>query len=288
MSNLIQRLLLFIIGVPAMLAVVVLLPGARHAAAVFLILILLGGGSFELARILREKGLKVRTPLVVALGLFPPVLAFALCLAGDSGGSTGVLGLVGLGFALAAVGGFSAFAFAKPQDIPSIISLSSAYGFVLIYPGFLGSLIVLIAAEPRYATESLLSFAFVTFGNDSAAWLTGMTLGRRRGIVAVSPNKSVAGFIGGMAGSLLCAYLSKLAFPRAIGAPFWAIIPFALLIGVAVILGDLFESALKRSAGTKDSGNFVPGRGGFLDSLDSLLFAAPAFYGLSQLLGLFR
>ncbi len=59
-------------------------------------------------------------------------------------------------------------------------------------------------------------------------------------------------------------------------------------IGAAVIVGDLFESALKRSAGIKDSGSAVPGRGGFLDSFDSLLFAAPVFYGLSLLFGFFR
>jgi phosphatidate cytidylyltransferase len=61
----------------------------------------------------------------------------------------------------------------------------------------------------------------------------------------------------------------------------------ALCVAGAAILGDLFESALKRSAGAKDSGTKVPGRGGFLDSFDSFLFAAPVFYLASRLLGLF-
>jgi phosphatidate cytidylyltransferase len=288
MSNLVQRLLLFILGIPALLAVVLLLPEAKHGATVFVILCFLGGGAYELARILREKGLRLSTPLVVAASLLPPLLAYAGSLAGASIGGLGSLGLVALGFALTAVALFSPFALAKTGDIPAVIANSSAYGFALIYPGFLGSIIVLIASEPRYAAESMLSFALVTFGNDSLAWLMGMTLGRRRGIVAVSPNKSLAGFVGGMAGSLIAAFIARAVFPYAMGAAPWAVALLALCIGVAVILGDLFESAIKRSAGTKDSGRSVPGRGGFLDSLDSLLFAAPVFYVLSLLMGLFR
>ena len=67
-----------------------------------------------------------------------------------------------------------------------------------------------------------------------------------------------------------------------------AIAAMGLVVGCAAIVGDLFESALKRSAGVKDSGTMVPGRGGFLDSIDSLLFAAPAFYGMSLLFQLFQ
>ena len=98
----------------------------------------------------------------------------------------------------------------------------------------------------------------------------------------------MAGFIGGACGSVGLAFGCAALFPYALGGPWWTTLILGSVIGAAVIVGDLFESALKRSAGIKDSGSAVPGRGGFLDSFDSLLFAAPVFYGLSLLFGFFR
>jgi phosphatidate cytidylyltransferase len=147
---------------------------------------------------------------------------------------------------------------------------------------------VLIASEPRHATESLLTFCVLAFSSDSFAWLVGMTLGRRRGIVAVSPNKSLEGFIGGLLAPVGMVFACAAVFPASLSGRWWELLLLGFLVGAAVIVGDLFESALKRSAGIKDSGSAVPGRGGFLDSLDSLLLAAPVFYGLSLIMGFFR
>jgi phosphatidate cytidylyltransferase len=183
---------------------------------------------------------------------------------------------------------FAGLTFVRPDDISDVLPRAAALGFAAVYPGLLGAIIVLIASEPRYATESLLTFCILAFSNDSLAWLVGITLGRRRGIVAVSPKKSVEGFIGGMCGSVGTAFGCAALFPGAIDAAWWKVLVFGLAVGATVIVGDLFESALKRSAGIKDSGSIVPGRGGFLDTFDSLLFAAPVFYGLSLLLGYFR
>jgi phosphatidate cytidylyltransferase len=183
---------------------------------------------------------------------------------------------------------FVRFAFIDEREIPSVLPEASALGFVAAYPGLLGSIIVLIASEPRYASESLLTFCILVFSSDSFAWLIGVTLGRHRGIVAVSPNKSLEGFIGGMVAPIGMAFACAAAFPSALAAAWWKILVLGLLVGASTIIGDLFESSLKRSARIKDSGNAVPGRGGFLDSFDSLLFAAPVFYGLSLLMGFFR
>ena len=105
--------------------------------------------------------------------------------------------------------------------------------------------------------------------------------------MAVSPNKSLAGFAGGLLGSLLAALISYYLFPRAGIGSLAALLFTGLCVGVTVILGDLVESALKRSAGVKDSSSFIPGRGGILDSFDSLLFSAPLFIALASLWGFF-
>jgi phosphatidate cytidylyltransferase len=287
-SNLLQRLLLFFLGIPAVVSVILFLPGLRHAAAVLLLLFFLGGCSLELSRFFRARGIAAKPFQFILLGVGIPASTFlGGLLGGDADLTWALVGLclaAGLGLVLH----FAAFAFSSAENIPEILPRANALAFAAVYPGILGSFIVLIASEPLYATESLLCFCILAFSNDSLAWLIGMTLGRRRGIVAVSPNKSVAGFIGGMSGSVGMAFVCAALFPRAIAAPWWAVLVLGLAVGLAVIVGDLFESALKRSAAIKDSGSTVPGRGGFLDTFDSLIFAAPVFYGLSLLLGFFR
>lgn len=288
MSNILQRLLLFFLGLPLVAVVVVLLPQFNHGAAVLMILVFNGGCSLELSRFYKARGIVAKPALFIGLGVALPASAYIGGLLGGEAALAGAcLGIViASGAALLAL--FSAFAFVRLEDIPEVLPRTNAIAFAAAYPGLLGAFVVLIASEPRYATESLLSFCIIAFSNDSLAWLFGMTLGRRRGIIAVSPNKSLAGFIGGMLGSVGTAFGCNALFPKAIAGPWWAIFAFGLAVGAAVIVGDLFESALKRSADIKDSGSTVPGRGGFLDSFDSLLFAAPVFYGLSLLLGYFR
>jgi phosphatidate cytidylyltransferase len=288
LSNILQRLLLFFLGIPLIAALILFLPGLRHLAAVLVILVFLGGCSIELSRLVAARGIKAGTSQFLALGVGLLACAYlGELLGGEAGMGWAFVGIV-LAGALALIIQFAAFAFASAEAIPDILPRANALAFAAAYPGLLGSFIVLIASEPRYATESLLCFCVLAFSNDSLAWLVGISLGRRRGIVAVSPNKSLAGFVGGMCGSVGTAFGCSLLFPRAMDAPWWGILALGLVVGAAVILGDLFESALKRSAAIKDSGNTVPGRGGFLDSFDSLLFAAPVFYGLSLLLGFFR
>jgi len=150
---------------------------------------------------------------------------------------------------------------------------------------------MLIVAGFPEARNAIITFAILTFGNDSLAWLFGKYVGKKRNIVDVSPNKSIAGFIGGSLGSIAGAFvgLGPLAGPWGPSGWHYILLSLALGIGMAffVITGDLFESALKRSAGTKDSGDIVPGRGGVLDSFDSLYFSAPFFVAFSFLFHLF-
>jgi phosphatidate cytidylyltransferase len=287
-SNIVQRLFLFFLGIPLVVAVVVLLPQFHHGAVVLLILVFVGGCAFELSHFFKARGITANPALFIVLGAGLPASAYiGGLLLGDTALTGACLAMV-LAAGIVLIAFFAVLAFVRPDNISDVLPRAAALGFAAVYPGLLGAIIVLIASEPRYETESLLTFCILAFSNDSLAWLVGMTIGRRRGIVAVSPKKSIEGFIGGMCGSVGTAFGCAALFPRAIDAVWWTVLVFGLAVGATVIVGDLFESALKRSAGIKDSGSIVPGRGGFLDTFDSLLFAAPVFYGLSLLLGYFR
>jgi phosphatidate cytidylyltransferase len=122
----------------------------------------------------------------------------------------------------------------------------------------------------------LLFAAGLTWLSDTFAYLVGSLLGRHSLGSAVSPKKSIEGAVGGLLGTMLSAWLL---------APFWVpfLSPWQILVAGALIsiasqVGDLFESLLKRDVAIKDSGNIIPGHGGFLDRVDSLLFSLPAFY----------
>lgn len=147
---------------------------------------------------------------------------------------------------------------------------------------------IFIASCFDLGAEPVFVFALMTLGNDSLAWFFGMSLGKRRNIVQVSPNKSLAGFIGGFLGSLAVGALCFFLFPKIGGRGLPALLVTAGFVGVSTIFGDLVESAMKRSAGVKDSSAVVPGRGGVLDSVDSLLFSAPVFVFLSLVFGFFK
>lgn len=117
----------------------------------------------------------------------------------------------------------------------------------------------------------------VVMAADSAAYFVGSKLGRRKLYPQISPNKSWEGSIGGVAGSLVGALLAKVSFFPGLSA--MDVLFVGVLLSVSGQVGDLFESMLKRSFGVKDSGSAIPGHGGLLDRLDSLLFAFPVAYG---------
>jgi phosphatidate cytidylyltransferase len=287
-SNLLQRLLLFFVGIPLVLAMIVFLPQYRHVAAVIFILVFLGGCTIELSSFFKARGIAVKLAPMLLFGVGLPASAYAGASLGGQAPLAAACVAVVLSAGAALIAAFARFAFVTADQMPDVLPKTNALAFTIAYPGLLGAFIVMIASEPRFATESLLAFCILAFSNDSLAWLVGMTLGRRRRIFAASPNKSVAGFIGGALGSVGTAFGCAALFPYAIPGPWWTSLIIGAAVAVAAIVGDLFESALKRSAGIKDSGSAVPGRGGFLDSFDSLLFAAPVFYGLSLLFGYFR
>ncbi|MHB0756775.1 phosphatidate cytidylyltransferase, partial [Polaribacter sp. M15] len=123
-----------------------------------------------------------------------------------------------------------------------------------------------------YLIISILSMIWV---NDSFAFLVGKNFGKNKLFPSVSPKKTVEGLLGGLIFSLLAGlFISK--FNTDFSLLNWLII--AVIVSLIGTLGDLVESKFKRQANLKDSGNIMPGHGGILDRLDSLLFAAPFVY----------
>jgi phosphatidate cytidylyltransferase len=113
-------------------------------------------------------------------------------------------------------------------------------------------------------------------GSDTAAYYTGRAFGRRKLAPSVSPGKTWEGAAGGMAASLLMAVIAHYWFFPELSLR--AALPLAAAMNVLGVVGDLTESALKRGSGAKDAAKILPGHGGLLDRLDSLLFNAPLIY----------
>jgi phosphatidate cytidylyltransferase len=172
--------------------------------------------------------------------------------------------------------------FLGPKDVfAKTLSRIGGSSLLILYPGLLFTFIIRIAALPNTAAVLILFFLLV-FGNDIFAYVFGMNFGKNnKGIFAVSPNKSVAGFIGGSAMAMLLSALFCHFVP---GIKEEISLVQAMLLGLTTSIGanvgDLVESAFKRSAKLKDSGTIIPGRGGLLDSIDSLLASAPIFWVL--------
>jgi len=123
----------------------------------------------------------------------------------------------------------------------------------------------------------LVFFLFVvTWGNDIAAYYSGTLWGRHQMAPVTSPKKTWEGAVGGLVGSLAMAWACRAWFLPSLSLAHALEVGF--LLGIAAPLGDLCESLLKRSAGVKDSGALIPGHGGILDRIDSLIFTTPAFY----------
>jgi phosphatidate cytidylyltransferase len=153
-----------------------------------------------------------------------------------------------------------------------------AAAFVGLLFGYLLSLRLLRDAVKGDEMGSDLVFLlfFVVWGSDVFAYAVGRLLGRRRLAPGVSPKKTVEGAIGGLLGAILLAFVARAWFLYRLTVRDAILLGFSL--GIVGMVGDLVESMLKRGAGVKDSARLVPGHGGLLDRVDSLLYAAPLLY----------
>ncbi len=148
----------------------------------------------------------------------------------------------------------------------------------VFYVIFLGGFLIAIRVgfEPGLSTDLLGFFFLVIMGADTGAYFSGKFLGSHKLAPKISPGKTVEGLIGGIVASLLFAVLAHYWFFPELDLKF--ALPLSGVMAMVSVLGDLAESAMKRGSDTKDAANILPGHGGLLDRLDSLLFNAPILY----------
>ena len=150
----------------------------------------------------------------------------------------------------------------------------------ILYIAFLGGFLVATRVgfenSPGLSTQLLGYFFLVLFGSDAGAYFAGRSLGRHKLAPAISPGKTVEGLIGGLLAAAFCGAAATWAFFPELPLKFS--IPLACVLAAVGVLGDLCESAMKRGSKIKDAASILPGHGGFLDRLDSLLFGAPILY----------
>jgi phosphatidate cytidylyltransferase len=274
MSNAIQRLLTAIIAIPILY--IIFRIGGLLYLLFFLTLILLG--QIEYQKLLESKNL----PNEKILGIISSLLM----------GVSAYLGYYYFTFCLTALVLLILILDLRKGDFSQTVINIGATLFGVIYLGWLLSHAILLRnidqnenirafSENNQGLSDLGFFLVVfavacTFLNDTGAYYTGTLIGKHKLAPKISPGKTIEGTVGGIVVCMIAGLVVNFLFGSPLSSD-WTI-AFALLIGIAAVLGDLVESSIKRGAGIKDSGDIVPGHGGVLDRFDSLIFVFPVSY----------
>ena len=279
-KHFLTRILLVAIAFPVLGTLIFLVPQLGHLAFNAIVVAVTVIGAFEAEGLFRSKKIRTARWLAPVLGGTLPVAAYLETMGIIPQAAHG-LWLVAA-FAILLV---RSILFQTNRSLPALLSFTASSVFVLLYPGLSLAYIVRLSGLPD-PSLTILFFLCIVFGNDMAAYFAGSMWGRSTCLrLPVSPQKSAVGFAAGIGGSFIVVFGFRLLAPGFLGLSVGAEIALAFVVGIAVIVGDLVESGLKRSAGVKDSGVVIPGRGGVLDSVDSMVLAAPLLYGFLLLVG---
>ena len=265
-SNLLQRVVSALVLLPG-LAFLVVWESPWGFALLNLFVIL--GVQIELGNLVLGTG---RKSLRVGMAVLGTAVAAVLYLWPD------------LGLATVAFGGFFAAILTMQKVAGELVtSKPENAGAVLGAPLFMvlyGSVCFILPSLMKRDVENgrwwLLTAFFATFMCDTGAYFAGKTLGRRKLAPRLSPGKTVEGAVGGAIGAVLGVWVVQALFASWLTA--LDVVAVGVVAGIVGPYGDLFESALKRCAGVKDSGKLIPGHGGLLDRLDALVFIAAFVY----------
>jgi phosphatidate cytidylyltransferase len=135
-----------------------------------------------------------------------------------------------------------------------------------------------------YNPKIIISVFLLIWTNDTFAYIVGKSIGKIKLFESVSPKKTIEGFLGGILFAIIAGYIISKYYIEINEHNIYIWIIMALIVGVFGTIGDLIESKFKRIAGAKDSGKIMPGHGGVLDRLDSVIFAAPIIFLFYQIL----
>jgi phosphatidate cytidylyltransferase len=173
----------------------------------------------------------------------------------------------------------------RERDMSAALASVSATVFGVVYVALLAGFLIGVRMlpddfapkpAPHLASKLLTMFFAMVMMTDTGAYYTGRSIGRHKLAPRVSPGKTIEGSIGGLITAIIAGPVCKLTFFPEI--PMLDAAALGGVIGIVGQVGDLAESLLKRGAGVKDSGRLLPGHGGMLDRVDSLLFCAPLLY----------
>ncbi|EYT65782.1 MULTISPECIES: phosphatidate cytidylyltransferase [Curtobacterium] len=231
---------------------------------------LLGVGVYELTSAMRFAGRDVpRIPSVaVAIAVVPAAFLY--------GQAPALFTLLG-GIVLISVWRLVEVALArqKPPAANVVRDLTNGL-FVQAYISLLGACVVLLSAQ-RDGNLWVIGFILVVVAVDTGAYATGLNLGKHPMAPRISPKKTWEGFAGSVAASIVVGILVAVFM---LGLPWWTGVVLGVLISGSATLGDLTESMIKRDLGIKDISSFLPGHGGLLDRIDSILPSAAVAYVL--------
>ncbi|MGH8052883.1 MAG: phosphatidate cytidylyltransferase [Stenotrophomonas sp.] len=260
------RVIAALIMAPVAICAILLLPTPWLAAAAALVFLI---GLWEWLKLTGVDGV----PRTVLLALNLLLMVLMVWASGSSLVLFQLATLVGVGFWLLALLWLRHFNFGA-HDETSARMLKLAAGTLAIVPAW--AALVLLHAEENNGHLWLLAALMLVWAADSGAYFAGRAFGKHKLAPRISPNKTIEGVLGGLvAGLIVAGGLGWLA-----GVQLSDVGGLMLVAAVAVlasVLGDLFESLLKRHAGAKDSGHIIPGHGGVLDRIDGVLAALPVF-----------
>jgi phosphatidate cytidylyltransferase len=268
-SGMLKRLLSALVLLPVFLLIVIKAPGWMFNT---LVVLASAAALWELVRLFEQAGRPVDRGLALVMGVgVTASFGAARLLEPDA------LPVFSLLMAVVAV--LAAPVWRGTPDVER----SAHTLLAIMYVGWLLGFGILLHHTSPLGDGLILYVVGVTWLGETAAYLVGSTVGRRKLAPVISPRKSVEGALAQLVASIATgAALGAWLLPTC-GLGLW--LGAGALLGVAGQFGDLAESAIKRSVGTKDTGALIPGHGGVLDRIDSLLFNLPAFYYFSRLAG---